>query len=114
MEFDSQKPIYLQICESVCEDILAGDLQGGNRIPSVRELGELLQVNPNTIMRSYERLTSQGIIYNKRGVGYFVAIDAREKVLAERRERFFNEELPRLRKYIQLLEIDRQQIIDSL
>ena len=114
MDFDNKQPIYLQICDSLCEQILSGELQGGNRIPSVRELGGMLQVNPNTIMRSYEHLTAQGIIYNKRGVGYFVADNARATVLKERRERFFSEELPRLKKYIELIEIDKQQIIDSL
>lgn len=114
MEFNSQKPIYLQICDSLCDQILSGELLGESRIPSVRELGELLQVNPNTIMRSYERLTAQGIIYNKRGVGYFVSDNARATVLKERRERFFSEELPRLKKYMQLIGIDKKQIIDEL
>lgn len=70
MEFDSNKPIYLQICDSIFDRILSGDLQPGGRIPSVRELGADIGVNPNTVMRSYEKLTDAGIIFNKRGIGY--------------------------------------------
>jgi len=114
MEFSNNKPIYLQICDSLCDQILSGDLIAESRIPSVRELGALLQVNPNTVMRSYEQMTSQGIIYNKRGVGYFVSEDARNLVLEERRNAFFNEELPRLKKYLKLIEIDKEQLINEL
>ena len=69
MQFDSNRPIYLQILDSICEQILDGKLEPDGRILSVREYGAQLGVNPNTIMRSYERLTNDGIIYNKRGLG---------------------------------------------
>ena len=65
MEFDSNKPIYLQICDSIFDRILSGDLQPGGRIPSVRELGADIGVNPNTVMRSYEKLTDAGIIFKE-------------------------------------------------
>lgn len=73
MEFNPHKPIYLQICSQMYERILNGELKSEDRIPSVRELGVELGVNPNTIMRSYENMTNAGIIYNKRGIGYFIA-----------------------------------------
>ena len=73
MEFDSNKPIYLQISDRLCERILSGDLKPEDRILSVRELGAEIGVNPNTVARSYEKLTDAGIIYTKRGLGYFVA-----------------------------------------
>ena len=71
MEFNSNRPIYLQICDWICERILSGDLAPDSRIQSVREFGAEIGVNPNTVMRSYEKLTADGIIYNKRGIGYF-------------------------------------------
>ena len=64
MEFDSNRPIYLQILDAICDQILEGTLQPDGRIPSVRDYGAQLGVNPNTIMRSYEKLTNDGIIYN--------------------------------------------------
>ena len=69
MEFDANKPIYLQISDSLCERILSGSLQPEDRILSVRELGAEIGVNPNTVARSYEKLTDAGIIYTKRGLG---------------------------------------------
>ena len=73
MNFNTEKPIYLQIVDVISDRILSGELKGGDRIPSVREYGADIGVNPNTMMRSYEKLTADGIIYNKRGIGYFVA-----------------------------------------
>ena len=72
MEFNSNKSIYLQICDTICEQILSGALAPDARIQSVREYGADIGVNPNTVMRSYEKLTSEGIIYNRRGIGYFI------------------------------------------
>lgn len=105
MEFDSNKPIYLQILDTICEKILDGSLAPDGRIPSVREYGAQLGVNPNTIMRTYEILTNDGIIYNKRGLGYFISPDAREKVLEIRRKDFLENAVPKIRRQMQLLGI---------
>lgn len=105
MEFDSNKPIFLQIYDSICERILSGEWPEGSRILSVRDLGAEIGVNPNTVMRSYERLTSDGIIFNKRGIGYFISEGARDKVLEKMREDFLQNELPGLLKKIRLLGI---------
>lgn len=106
MNFNADKPIYLQIADSISERILSGDLKGDDRIPSVREYGAEIGVNPNTMMRSYDKLLSEEILYNKRGIGYFVAPDAREKVLSVQREAFLREELPVIRRRMQLLGLD--------
>jgi len=103
MEFDSNKPIYLQIFDSICEHILDGTFPPGCRILSVREHGVKLGVNPNTVMRTYERLTAGQIIYNKRGLGYFVSPDAKDKVLALKRKEFMGEEVPKIRRKMALL-----------
>jgi DNA-binding transcriptional regulator YhcF (GntR family) len=94
MDFSEDQPIYLQIVEWMGDKILSGEWPQGGRIPSVREAGSLLQVNPNTAMRAYERMQAVGAIENKRGIGYFVAPGAREGLLEARRGRFLNEELP--------------------
>ena len=77
---------------------------------SVREYGAEIGVNPNTVMRSYEKLTSEGIIYNKRGIGYFVSADARDIVLQAQRKEFIERELPAIRRRMQLLGIDFSQL----
>ena len=111
MEFDANKPIYLQISDSLCERILSGSLQPEDRILSVRELGAEIGVNPNTVARSYEKLTDAGIIYTKRGLGYFVAPGAREVVLEAERKSFMENEWPKLLKRAALLDIDLKKLI---
>ncbi len=103
MEFNSNKAIYLQICDVICNRILSGELNPDDRIPSVREYGASIGVNPNTVMRSYEKLTNDGIVYNKRGIGYFISPDAKSTVLRIEREKFLREELPAILKRIELL-----------
>ena len=106
MEFNSNKPIYLQICDAICEQILSGTLRPDERIPSVREYGAEIGVNPNTIMRSYEKLTADCIIYNKRGIGYFISPDALETVMEAQRKDFIENELPQILRRMKLLGID--------
>lgn len=106
MNFNTDKPIYLQIVDVICNRILSGDLKGGDRIPSVREYGADIGVNPNTMMRSFEKLTADGIIFNKRGIGYFVADDARETVLAAQRKEFVEKDVPAILQRMKLLRLD--------
>ena len=106
MDFNADKPIFLQIADSVCDRILSGELNGEDRIPSVREFGADIGVNPNTVMRTYEKLTADGIIYNKRGIGYFVAPDARDQILDVQRKEFLEKDVPAIRKRLDLLGLD--------
>ncbi len=111
MEFNSNKSIYLQICDAICERILSGELQPDGRIPSVREYGAEIGVNPNTVMRSYEKLTADGIIYNRRGIGYFISPDAPKIVLEEQRKDFLENELPMILKRMKLLGINPKEVL---
>ncbi len=106
MNFNTDKPIYLQIVDVICDRILSGELKGGDRIPSVREYGADIGVNPNTMMRSYEKLTADGIIFNKRGIGYYVADDARDTVLAAQRKEFMEKDVPAILQRMRLLGLD--------
>jgi DNA-binding transcriptional regulator YhcF (GntR family) len=110
MEFRDKQAIYLQIAEYVSEQVLLGRWNAGDRIPSVRELAAELEVNPNTIMRTYEFLSQQGVIANKRGIGYFPADDATDKIRAFRREQFLQNDLPVFFKNLALLGIDLREI----
>lgn len=106
MDFHTEKPIFLQIADSICDRILRGQYKGDDRIPSVREFGAEVGVNPNTMMRSYEKLTQDGVLYNKRGIGYFVAADARELILNAQRKEFLEKDVPAIRKRMRLLGLD--------
>lgn len=79
MEFKSDKAIFEQIAEYVCEKILNDDYKPEDRIPSVREFGARLMVNPNTVMRAYEHLERNGIIYSKRGIGFLISEESKRK-----------------------------------
>ena len=110
MEFTDNEAIYLQIATYVGEHILRQQWLPDQKIPSVRDLAAELQVNPNTVMRTYEFLQSQGAVYNKRGLGFFVAPDARQKVRDYRRERFLQQELPAFFNTISLLGIGLEEL----
>lgn len=112
MEFNSNKAIYLQISDMICEQILSGALAADDRIPSVREYGASIGVNPNTVMRTYEKLTNEGIIYNKRGIGYFIGERAKDIVLENDRKEFLEVELPAFLKKMELLGLDPKELIN--
>ena len=110
MDFKDNEAIYLQIAGYVSELILRGKWPPDFKIPSVRELAADLQVNPNTVMRTYELLQSQEVLYNKRGIGFFVAPAAAEQVLAQRRARFLTQELPDVFATMRLLGIGLPEV----
>ncbi|MBR6291853.1 MAG: GntR family transcriptional regulator [Bacteroidales bacterium] len=110
MEFKKQKPIYLQIAERLMEQVLAGQLAADDRMPSVRDVASSMGVNPNTVVRTFDYLQQEEIIYNRRGVGYFVAPGAREHVLALQRREFLDEELPLIKQKMRLLNISINEL----
>lgn len=114
MEFNTNRPIFIQISDSICEKILGGEISAGERILSVRDLGAELGVNPNTVARSYERLTSAGIIYNRRGIGYFISDDARERIREEQKRIFLAEELPAVIRKMRLLGIGSSELLAAI
>ncbi len=113
MDFqENSKAIYLQLADKLCNDIIAGSLQPDSRIPSVREFAATVQVNANTVARTYDHLQQAEIIYNKRGIGYFVSTGACERIKQERMDRFINNEAKQLFHELSLLGITPQQLHD--
>ena len=110
MEFRDNKAIYLQIAEYVCEHILLGKWKKEEKVPSVREMAVELEVNPNTVMRTYELLQTKNIINNKRGIGFSVAEDAESQVKAYRKVQFMDDELPVVFRNIYLLNIGFEEL----
>lgn len=105
MTFTNNKAIYLQIADRLCTEILMGQYAEGARVPSVREYAVLLEVNTNTAVKSYETLAAAGIIYKNRGLGYFVAQGAKERIMTDRRREFMEQILPELFRGMGLLGI---------
>ena len=101
------------MADRLCDEILSGTYQEDARIPSVREYAVLLQVNTNTAMKAYDQLARDEIIYNKRGLGYFVMPGAKEKILKARREEFMEQTLPELFRNMRLLGIEFSDIAEA-
>jgi DNA-binding transcriptional regulator YhcF (GntR family) len=111
MDFKNQKPIYLQIAESICNDILAGKYRENEKLPSVREFASEVEVNVNTVARSFEWLQNQDVVVTRRGLGNFVNQGARESVLNLRRKEFFEEQVPEFFRTMKALDITMEQVI---
>ena len=74
MEFDNNKPIYIQIADSMCEAVLAGKYAAGERIPSVREWSASIGVNPNTVQKAYHLLEEEGLVYSRSGAKSYISL----------------------------------------
>jgi DNA-binding transcriptional regulator YhcF (GntR family) len=114
MEYSEHKPIYLQNVDLMQEKILQGNWREEERIPSVREMGAMVGVNPNTIVRSYQLLESQEIIYNKRGLGYFVKEGAVARIKDNVKNEFIANELPQFKAKAQMLGITKDELVELL
>lgn len=110
MQFRETQSIYLQIADYVCEKILLKEWIAGERIPSVRELAVQLEVNPNTIMKTYEFLQQEAIIFNQRGIGFFAAGNAIEQATRYRRDWFVEKDLPQVFRSLYLLGMDPEEL----
>lgn len=110
MEFKDNQAIYLQIADLFFENILLKKWKAGDRIPSVREMAVVTEVNPNTVMRTFSYLQEKEIIYNKRGIGYFVSEDGLNKTKLLRKENFVKEELPEVFKSMDLLNLSFEDV----
>ena len=107
---NDNKPLFPQIKAWIEDHILRDEWQSGSQLPSVRELSAEFGVNPNTIARTYERLTLDGTVRSARGVGFFVAEEAKSAIIKQRKEEFYNEQMPAFIQQMQLLGITPNEI----
>lgn len=110
MNYTTNQSIFMQIADRIGDRVLSGVYQADGRIPSVRELAVEMEVNPNTVMRSFELLQNNEIIYNKRGIGYFISAEAKQLILQMRHKQFVEEVLPSLFKEMQLLDVGLEEL----
>ena len=114
MEFNEPKSIYIQIADQICARILQNEWLAGERIPSIRELAVEQGVNPNTITKSYQSLLDKGVILNQRGKGYFVCDGASKKIKQEMKNAFISDDIPKIIKNMQLLNISIDELNNYL
>ncbi len=110
--FSNDKAIYLQMADRLCDEILAGTYGADGRIPSVREYAVMLEVNTNTAVKAYDALARDGIIYNRRGLGYFVSPEARDTIMQARRCEFVDRTLPEMFRNMRLLDIGIDEVVE--
>lgn len=110
MQFNEHKSIYLQIADYMCDQILSRKWPDGERVPSVRDMAVQLEVNPNTVIRTYTMLLEDGILQNKRGIGYFTSDNARQSVLEKRRNQFIEHDLPAMFDAMRALGITSEHV----
>jgi len=114
MDFKNNLSIFLQIADSIRDDILGGVYPPGSKLASVRSMAAEVGVNPNTVMRSYAHLQDLGFISNRRGIGFFVPEDALQKIKDKLREDFIENELPAVLRKMELLDVDRKVLMDKI
>ena len=112
MDFREDTPIWRQIESMIREKILSGEWPAGERVPSVRELGGQLAVNPITVMRAYEGLQEAGIVENRRGIGFFVAPRASTMAKLEARRQLLEEDAPALVVRMRTLGVGIEKFIE--
>ena len=105
IDFKSTKGIFQQIAENLCHQILEGVLIPGERVPSVRDLAAEFEVNRNTLLRTYSLLEGEGIIVNKRGIGFFVSDNALKLIRKTEKETFYKNELPEFIQKVKALKL---------
>ena len=110
MDFKENKAIYLQIADRICEEILTGVFREEERVPSVREYAVKVEVNVNTVMRSYDKLQGHGEIHNRRGIGYFVAGGAVLRIKEMKKQTFMKEDMPVFFRQASLLGMTAEEL----
>ena len=110
MEFKTATTIYEQIAGMLEDNILSGELPEGDRLPSVRKLAAEVQVNPNTVQRTFQALLDAEIVTQQRGIGYFVAEGAKRRIARARRRLFETEVLPEQFRQLSLLGFEPDEI----
>lgn len=100
------------IADKIIDEIMSGTLKAEDRLLSIRDYASLVQVNHNTVKRTYDYLSDQGLIYNQRGIGFYVAPDARKEAERLRTREVLGNEIVKLFRQLQLLGVTPGQLAD--
>jgi len=111
MEFNQLEAIYLQIVNKVYKQILLEGLKEEQKLPSIRQLAIQMQVNPNTVVKSYAYMEQENIIYKKRGIGYFIQKNAKKNIKKRKKNIFLKNILPKVFEQMEELDISIDEII---
>jgi len=112
-EWTDNQPIYRQLRDRVVAMILDGVLSEGDPLPSVRTVAAEARINPLTVMKSYQQLADEGLVEKRRGLGMFINAGARALLLAAERQRFLEDEWPRVHATIKRLGLTAEELLGA-
>jgi GntR family transcriptional regulator len=112
--FDDRSPIYQQIAEQIKGQIVTGELQPDEQVMSTNQYADFYRINPATAAKGFHQLVEEGVLYKRRGLGMFVSPDAHDKLLAERRQRFFAEVVDPMVAEAELIGIGLDEVIGRI
>ncbi len=113
-QFDTDKPIYLQIAESIEDDILQQLVAEEDQVLSTNQLATMYRINPATAAKGLNMLTSEGVLYKKRGIGMFVATGAATKIRSKRKKAFKENYIVPLLNEASNLDITKDDLIEMI
>lgn len=111
MEFKDGKPIFQQLADQLEEGILSGVYPEESQVPSITEYSVAYKINPATALKGINLLVDAGLLYKKRGVGMFVSSGARERLRAQRAERFYQDYVQRMVQEARRLGVTEAELV---
>lgn len=112
MQFQGEKPIFLQLAEQLEDGILSGAYPEGSQVPSITEYATIYKINPATALKGINLLVNAGLLYKKRGIGMFVSEGARETLRKQRSEDFYHNYIEKLVREAKGLGLTLEQLTD--
>lgn len=113
-DWNSNEPIYIQLKDRIVRMMLDGTLKDGDALPSVRQIAADYQINPLTVLKSYQLLVAQELVEKRRGLGMFVQKGAGKRLASSEREIFLNEEWPLIVERIERLGLDPKTLLNRI
>ena len=112
-EWNDSQPIYRQLRDRVIAMMLDGVLKEGDPLPSVRTVAAEYRVNPLTVLKAYQQLVDEELVESRRGRGMFINAGARNLLMRGEREKFLDEEWPRIYATIQRLGLRAEELLNA-
>lgn len=114
MPLDDNKLIYMQIADSIEDDIISGALNEGEQVYSTNQFAKLYGINPATAAKGINTLVEEGILFKKRGIGMFVSEGARSVIMSKRKSKFVEEYITKLIHEARKLNITKEELINII
>jgi GntR family transcriptional regulator len=112
-QWDESVPIYRQLRDRVVAMILEGALKEGDPLPSVRSVAAEFRLNPLTVLKGYQQLVDEQLVEKRRGLGMFVSAGASKALMKDERQRFLEEEWPKVYATIQRLGLSADELLQG-